>query len=601
MQQRKITQETFIQLRSQAEELITKKKSVNSQTALVDPAKLIHELQTFQIELELQNSELHRSQKELMQSKIRYTELYDFAPVGYVTLNDKGLILNANLTLADMLSTERSRLLNQLLSMYIFSEDQDIYYQHLRHLSHTKTRQVCELRLKTADGKPFDVQMESTFIEYQTTKPGQYRTVISDISARKQLEKEREDLQTRLHQVHKMESISTISGGIAHDFNNILSIIMGNVDLAGKDIPEWNPAQSKLEVIRKASLRAAGIVKTLLSFNRITDGDQRSTNPVFVIKNALSFLRASIPATIEIHTVFSDEEMSMLSDPVQIGQILINLCTNASQAMEETGGILEIKVETEFLTEASATDYPGLSVGEHVKITVKNNGPGIDPKIIGRIFDPYFTTRGMGNNSGMGLAVVHTLVKNHQGVITVKSNPGKGVAFTILFPMSDEKPEMKTNSPDEFLIGREAILFVDDEESIIEIAREALTQLGYRVEAMSSPEDALALFKLNPGYFDVVITDMTMPKMTGITLAEKLFKIRPDIPVIICTGYSPLIDGEKAGQLGFAGYLTKPVTMSRIALAIRKIIDQPAEKDLAGQYTSDVNGANKVNNNIIVE
>jgi PAS domain S-box-containing protein len=439
MKQRKISQEKFIQLYRQAEKLITKKDVVNSQLAFEDPAKLIHELQTFQIELELQNNELRSSQQELMRSKKSYTELYDFAPVGYITLNDKGLILNANLTMAYMLSAEKSSLINQLLSAYIFSEDQDIYYQHIRHLSHTKTRQICELRLKTADGKLFDVQMESTFIQHQTPKAAQYRTVISNISARKQLEKEREDLQTRLNQAHKMESISTISGGIAHDFNNILFIIMGNVELANKDIPKWNPAQSRLEAIRKASLRAVGIVNTLLSFNHKTGGEQRLTNPVFAIKNALSFLQESIPAAIEIHTIFPNEEISFFADPVQIGQIITNLCTNASQAMAETGGILEIKVNTEFLTETSATGYPGLAAGEYVKIMVSDNGPGIDPKIIDQIFDPYFTTRGLCNSSGMGLAVVHTIVKNHKGVITVESQLGKGVEFTMLFPMMDEK------------------------------------------------------------------------------------------------------------------------------------------------------------------
>jgi len=575
MKQKKITQEKYIQRYRQAEKLI-KKEGVTSPWAIEDPIKLIHELQTFQIELELQNNELHRSQQELMQSNIRYTALYDFAPVGYISLNEKRLIINANLTLADMLSMERSLLIGQCLSAYIFSEDQDIYYQHIRDLSDTKTKQICELRLKTRDEKPFDVQMESTLIEYQTAKPAQYHIVISDIRARKQLEKDQEDLQNRLQQIHKMESIRTIVGGIAHDFNNILFVIMGNADLAREDIPESNPAQIKLEAIRNSSLKAAGIVKTLLNFNQKTNGEQRPTNPVLIIKNALSFLRASIPATIEIHTVFPDEEMSILSDPIQIGQILINLCANASQAMEDTGGILEIKVAAEILTEVSAAAYPGLAAGEYVKIRVSDNGPGIDPKIIDRIFDPYFTTRGLANNSGMGLAVVHTIVKNHKGVITVKNKPGKGVALTLLFPMIDEKPMMEKTSPDEFLTGKEAILFVDDEESITEMAGQALAKLGYQVEAMSSPEDALALFKLNPGYFDVVITDMTMPKMTGITLAEKLFKIRPDIPVIICTGYSAMIDEKKAKQLGFAGYLAKPVTMSKIALAIRKSIDHPS-------------------------
>ena len=214
-----------------------------------------------------------------------------------------------------------------------------------------------------------------------------------------------------------------------------------------KLIHELQTFQIELELQNKANLKGVGIVKTLLNFNQKTDGEQRPTNPVFVIKNALSFIRASFPATIEIHTVFPDKEMSILSDPIQLGQILINLCTNASQAMEKTGGILEIKVETQFLTQVSATDYPGLAVGEYVKIMVSDNGSGIDPKIIDRIFDPYFTTKGLCNNSGMGLAVVHTIVKNHKGMITVKSKPGKGVAFTLLFPMIDEKALMETEHP----------------------------------------------------------------------------------------------------------------------------------------------------------
>jgi CheY-like chemotaxis protein len=247
----------------------------------------------------------------------------------------------------------------------------------------------------------------------------------------------------------------------------------------------------------------------------------------------------------------------------------MNLCTNAAQAMEETGGRLEIKVEKRFLAEGVAEACPA---GDYAQITVSDNGPGIDPDIMARLFDPYFTTRGVGKGSGLGLAVVYTLVKNHNGAITVHNRPGKGAMFTMLLPMVDEQPEKKGVPMEASSHGTERILFVDDEESIAKMAQKALTSFDYRVETLSDPEDALAMFTLNPGYFDVVITDMTMPKMTGAKLAETLIRIRPDIPIILCTGYSSLIDEQKARELGIAAYMMKPVSMSQIAKTIRKLM-----------------------------
>ncbi len=576
MKQKISSQEKFYQLRKQAEVLMTKTDFADAPPAMDDPLKLIHELQTFQIELELQNEELRLSQKELLKSNMRYAELYDFAPVGYVTLNLKGIILNANLTLAHMLLTEKGSLMDQPLSAHIVLEDQDIHYQHLRTLSDIKTRQICELRMRKTNGTVFDAQLESTIISYLNGKPVQYRTVVIDISARKKMEKDRELLQKQLQHTHKMKSMATVAGGVAHDFNNVLNIIFGNVELLMEDIPEYNPLYRKLDVIKKAALRAAGVVKMLLNFSRKTDQNKEPTRVVSLINETFNLMRSLIPATIEIQKSLPDTEVTILADPIQFGQILMNLCTNATQAMEQTGGVIKITAETQFLKQKDVDHYPDLKSGNYVKITVSDNGPGIDPEIMDQIFDPYFTTRETGKGSGMGLAVVHGIVKNHDGAITVAGKPGEGASFTMFFPMIDEEPETTAmEKTDTSLYGTESILFVDDEEGITQVAEEILKVFGYRVEAVTDPKDALALFKLNPGYFDVVVTDMTMPNMTGAKLAEKLKKIRPDIPIIISTGHSPLINSEIAGQLGIAAYLEKPISISDIAKTIRQIIDKP--------------------------
>jgi PAS domain S-box-containing protein len=499
MNKKDMIQEKFDELRREAEALMMEKGFESQSVVDSDPLELIQELQTYQVELELQNEELQRSQQELMEFKTRYTELYDFTPVGYVCLDKKGVIRNANLTLADMLSLERSALIDQPLTRHVFFEDQDICYRHLKDLAESKQRQICELRMKKSDGILVDVQLESTVFPYQSWRPEQFRTVIIDITERKQMEKEQDALRDRLYQSHKMESIRTIAGGIAHDFNNILFIIIGNIDMAVEETKDWHPVYTKLERIRAAAERAAGIVKLLLSFSRTSDEKQTPVDLIDVIRDSLVLLRASIPTFIDIHTKFPDQPVMILSDKIQIGQILMNLCTNAAQAMEETGGLLEIRVEPKVLPEGTAEDCPP---GKYAEMTVKDNGPGIDPGILSRIFDPYFTTRAVGKGSGLGLAVVDTIVKNHKGTITVQNRPEGGTLFTMRFPMVEQKPGTKIKSMKDSFHGTERILFVDDEVNIAEMALEALKLFDYRVEAMSDPEDALALFKLNPGLYD---------------------------------------------------------------------------------------------------
>lgn len=381
------------------------------------------------------------------------------------------------------------------------------------------------------------------------------------------------EMEEALRQAHKMESIGTLAGGIAHDFNNLLYMILGNTELVIQHIPSSNPEYTYLEEIKSASLRAAGVVRQLLNFTRKVDQQLIPIDVVIVIKEALEFLRSSIPSSIEIQKQLPDDDITILGDTIQINQIMMNLCTNASQAMKENGGVLKIIVENINLSEESVEDYPKLLPGKHVKIAISDSGSGIDIEIQNRIFDPYFTTKATGEGSGMGLAVVHGIVNNHNGDIFVDSESGKGATFTILFPVIDEKSEVKIKTIDEIPYGTERILFVDDEESITKMVEQILKRIGYQVETMLSPVEAIELFRSNPDAFDLFITDMTMPQMTGTKVAEKVKEIRSDIPVIICTGYSSIIDENKAKDLGVEGYISKPVSLLKIAKTIREVLD----------------------------
>jgi len=406
-----------------------------------------------------------------------------------------------------------------------------------------------------------------TPIKDNTRKVVSLVLTLEEVTARRQMEKE-------LRQSSKMESIGILAGGVAHDFNNLLYMIIGNTELALEDIPEWNPVHESLKEIKSASLRAAGVVKQLLNFSRKTDQNLKPIGAVTVIRDALKFLRSTIPSTVELKLNLPDADIPIQCDPIQINQIMMNLCTNASQVMQDTGGILKIDVETVMLSEEDFDDYTNLSAGNHIKITINDSGPGIAPDILDKIFDPYFTTKEFGAGSGMGLAVVHGIVKNHDGDIYVDSQPGQGATFNILFPVIDELPEPEIDAKEDIARGSETILFIDDEEFIANMTGKTLERLGYRIEKQLNPVEALELFKAKPDSFDLVITDMTMPQMTGVNLAEKLKEIRPDIPVIICTGHSAVIDEEKAKQFGIDGFVMKPVSKLKIAKAIRDVLDK---------------------------
>jgi len=476
---------------------------------------------------------------------------------------------------------------------YICSPDFHIEYMNPRMISrigYDATGELCYKAIYNSDEKcswcVFDQIKQGEHIDYELANPTDNRfysianspihhstenisklTIFRDITENKAMEEQ-------LRQARKMESIGILAGGVAHDFNNLLYMIIGNTELALEDIPEWNPVHESLEEIKSASLRASGVVKQLLNFSRKTDQNLKPIGVVTVIKDALKFLRSTIPSTVELILNLPNADIPIQGDPVQINQVMMNLCINASQVMQETGGTIKIDVGTESLDEEDCQDLANFSAGTYIKITIADSGPGIAPDISDKIFDPYFTTKEFGAGSGMGLAVVHGIVKNHNGAIYVDSNSGQGASFNILLPVIDELPEPETKIKEDFLHGSEAILFVDDEESIANMTGKTLERLGYQIEKHLNPVEALELFKAKPDVFDLVITDMTMPQMTGINLTDKIKEIRPDIPVIICTGHSAVIDKEKARQLGIDGFVMKPVSKLKIAKAIREVLEK---------------------------
>ena len=340
------------------------------------------------------------------------------------------------------------------------------------------------------------------------------------------------------------------------------------------DVPEWNPAYFNLEEIKTAGLRAKDIVRQLLSFAHKTDQKREPIKLIPVIRDSLKFLRATLPTSIAFRQNTQASADTVLADPTQIHQIMLNLYTNAAHAMEETGGTLEIVIQNLVLDDDSADIYPNLSPGKYIEVALSDTGQGMSSEVKARIFDPYFTTKEIGKGSGMGLSVVHGILQSHQGAISVDSEPGKGSTFRILFPVIEEETVIESKSVEEFPTGNERILFIDDEKSIVTMARQILERLGYQVETKQNPVDALESFHSKPERFDLVITDMTMPYMTGDKLVTQILNIRSDIPTILCTGFSEKISEKKAQELGIKAFVLKPLVKRDFAVTVRKVLDE---------------------------
>jgi PAS domain S-box-containing protein len=807
-----------------------------------DADALVHELQVHQIEIEMQNEELRRAQIETEESREKYIDLYDFAPVGYLTFDDKGLISEMNLPAAQLLGMERKLLINKSFSLFLESKSQDTFHLHRQEVLGRSTKQICKLVLMRRDKTLINIQLESIAVqvngypavhsiltditeqerakeqlrasedryrsyieitgqlgwttdangeviedlpswrkytgqskeeirgtgwvgalhpddvehtlrvwnkavkkktayevEYRIRRhDGMYRLFLArgvpvlkqdgsvqewvgtciditertkaeestkhlasfpqlnpnpiietnasgeitfcnpaaqtileslgmdkgdvkaflpedldpilrnwdqknqatfrrevliadrvfgetvnlvpqfnvariyarDITNRKQAEEalrrahdelesrveerthqlnaayetlqseieERRKVEGQLRESQKMEAVGTLAGGIAHDFNNILAGILGFTEMAMDDIPPEHPAFNHLGHVLKGGMRARELVKQILAFSRKTSYKRSPVSLSPLITETIHLLRASIPTSIQIAFTMTATSDTVLAAPIEVQQILMNLATNASLAMRETGGVLEISLIDIGFAPDSAVLEPDVMPGEYVQLLVKDTGVGMSLEVMKRVFEPFFTTREAGKGTGMGLATVYGIVKGLKGTITVESEAGKGSTFRVSLPKIKAKPKEEQLQTVQTPRGTESILFVDDEDELIAWGQAVLERLGYSVTTLTDPIEALKTFSSDPSRFDLVITDQAMPAMTGIQLAKKLLQIRPDVPIILCTGHSETASSETARQIGIRQFLMKPLIKQELAEAVRKVLDVKTEK-----------------------
>ncbi len=425
----------------------------------------------------------------------------------------------------------------------------------------------------TADGQHVFTETRKIPI-FEGAKVTRVITIIRDITGRKRSEDEKKRLEDQLGQAQKMESIGTLAGGIAHDFNNILSAIIGYAELAINDVSDPAKAKREIKEVLKAGDRAKDLVRQILTFSRKTDATYSPTILNTIITDSIKMMRSVLPSTIEIRQSLINKGLVM-ADPTQIHQVMMNLCTNAAHAMDKSGGVLEIRLEKVNVEGDALTLKLNRPPGPYLRLLVSDTGQGMTPDVMARIFDPYFTTKEIGRGTGLGLAVVHGIVHGHGGAITCKSSPGIGTTFEIFLPeiLPEEETE-KHHEEKPVPRGSERILFVDDEPSLVTLAEMILSKLGYSVVTKTDSIEALDLFKGDPYSFDLVITDMTMPGMTGDRLAQNLMETRKDIPIILCTGYSEHISEERAKKTGIQAFIMKPFEMRVLAETIRKVLDR---------------------------
>ncbi len=507
------------------------------------------------------------AEKALQESEERFRRLHE-ASFGGIGIHEKGVILDCNQALARMTGYEFHELIG-MNGLLLIAEEWREFTMNKIISGFEQPYDVVGVR---KDGSRYPLEIQGKNIPYhgRMVRVTEFR----DITWRKRAEEDLAMARAQLQQAQKMEAVGTLAGGIAHDFNNILAAISGYTELAAMQIPKGERVHSHLQKVLKACQRAVGLVSQILTFSRQSDQEKQPVQMGMVVKEALKLLRALLPATIEVRQAIGDSTLRVMADPVQIHQIMMNICTNAAHAMESSGGVLEVTLSQVHMDEKGASANPDLKPGPYVRLTVKDSGHGMSAAVKARIFDPFFTTKEPGKGTGMGLSVVHGIVKDCHGAVTVQSEPGQGAVFQIYLPALQEGgPGSKEHEPLQILTGNERILFVDDEDELAALGKVMLEQLGYGLTSFQSSLAALNAFQADPGGFDLIITDQTMPKMTGVDFAACAQKIRPDIPIILCSGFSEKVTLDKVKAMGIKDYLMKPVTIEQLANAIRRALD----------------------------
>ena len=536
----------------------------------------LHELRVHQIELEMQNEELRRAQLELDASRARYFDLYDLAPVGYCTISDKGLVLEANLTIADLLNIGRAAVVGQPLTRFLHREDQDTYYRHLRRLLETGAPQALELRMVRDGSPPFWAQL-TTRAAYQPDGASVYRVVVGDISERKQAEEHAGELQERLNQAHRLESIGRLAGGVAHEFNNMLTVIMGNLELAMGDMTPGGPFDHPLQDALRAAKRSADITRQLLSFSRKQIISPRVIDLNRAIEQTLGMLQGLIGENNVLAWLPEDPLWPVKIDPAQVDQIVANLCINARDAIVGVGKII-IETHNVVLGDEYCAVHPECLPGDFVVMSVSDDGCGMDQRTLGNLFEPFFTTKEVGEGTGLGLAVLDGIVKQNGGFVGVESKLGEGSTLKVYLPRygvaSEPVPaELGTGEPAAPLLkGRKTILLVDDEPAILRTTKRMLERLGYTVLTASTPGDAVRVAHTLSGELHLVMTNLVLPEMNGSDLADRLRSIVPGINTLLMSGYS----GRAVRHSGLVGshadFIQKPFSREDLSAKLRDLL-----------------------------
>ncbi len=720
------------QRRDPLAERVRKLLSEEPAPMLPDDVQAADDFDAYEIELKLQHEALRVADKTIREAQARYVDLYDFAPVGYFTFDQRGLVKEVNLTAAGLLGYEVSFLIAKPFGALITPPYRDTFRLHIKSVFENGGNRVDGLELKRKDGTTFYASMASapvrdanrTIVECRSAviditehkqmeqalakseerlklaleasrqavwdwnlvtkvvewseraktlfgfepdaevtydqflervqpddrdrlrsgvmkaleqkqeyddevrivwpdgtihwltakgrvfydengKPVRMVGVGSDVTERKQMEEalreardglelkvqertaqlstayevlraemqERQLVEHQLRESQKMEAIGTLAGGIAHDFNNILAAIIGFTEMVIDDVSDNTHVQQKMEQVLKAGLRGRDLVRQILTFSRKSKAEYRVVALGPLIRETFRLLRASLPTSISMSLNLEADADAAYADLSQIQQVLMNLCTNAAYAMRETGGKLEISLGSITLGPDDQLPEADTPPGDYVVISVRDTGIGMDEAVKERIFEPFFTTKPREQASGLGLSVVYGIVKSHKGSIMVLSEPGKGSVFRVFLPKADTVDSTEKEASGPVPRGNQRILFIDDEEILAEMGRSMLERLGYNVVVQTDSAQALRDFAEHSGAFDLVITDQTMPKMTGMALAEKLLRIRPDIPIVLCTGYSDLVSEETARAKGIRELLMKPVARKEMAEVIHRVLE----------------------------
>ena len=512
-------------------------------------------------------TERRKAEEQLRESEERFRALSENAPDIIYTMNLLGAITYVNPSWKRILGHDEEEILGRYFIEFAKEEDMRTYKKLFKSIR-DKEKSVNNYIgvMLTKDGKERIFNMNSAFIR---DSEGRITGVVGSMKDVTELR----DIEKKLSQAEKMEAIGTLAGGIAHDFNNILAAILGYTQLV-IDTPDGEQRKRYLNQVLKSGERAKNLTSQILAFSR---QDQQERGPIEaggIVKEAMKLLRSLLPTTIEIRQEIEAGPSVVLSNAIQIHQVLMNLCTNAAHAMRDKGGVLEVRLDHIKIPSREHPMVVDLQPGSYIKLMVKDTGHGIDPGIIDRIFDPFFTTKKVDEGTGLGLSVAYGIAKSHGGTIHVQSTLGKGSTFSAYFPQIEEETEKESEKPQFIVKGSERVLFVDDEPFLAEIGREGLSALGYEVTVRTSSIEALHAFRARPERFDLVITDMTMPNMTGVQLADEILKVRPDIPIILCTGYSEAIDEEKSKKFGIRAFIMKPVSLEEVARTIRKVLDK---------------------------